>query len=59
MEKFSKLDQNQRKSMTNMQLSLKDVVMWLDIILKEGFHVSPKPFCVFHVQVMKTAVGLK
>ena len=58
MEKFSKLDQNQRMSMTNTQSQLKDVVMWLDIFLKEGLHVSPKPFRIFYVQAMKTAVGL-
>ena len=28
MEKFSKLDQNQRTNMTNTQSQLKDVVMW-------------------------------
>ena len=59
MEKFSKLDQNQRMSMTNTQSQLKDVVMWLDIFLKEGLHVSPKPFRIFYVQATKTAVGLK
>ena len=58
MEKFSKLDQNQGKSMTNTQSQVKDVVMWLDIFLKEGLHVSPKPFRIFYVQAMKTAVGL-
>ena len=31
----------------------------LDIFLKEGLHVSPKPFRIFYVQAMKTAVGLK
>ena len=45
--------------MKNMQSQLKDVVMWLDIFLKEGLHVSPKPFRIFYVQAMKTAVGLK
>ena len=59
MEKFLKLDQNQKTSMTNTQSQLKDVVMWLDIFLKEGLHVSPKPFRIFYVQAMKTAVGLK
>ena len=44
---------------TNTQSQLKDVVMCLDIFLKEGLHVSPKPFRIFYVQVMKTAVGLK
>ena len=39
--------------------TLKDVVMWLDIFLKEGLHVSPKPFRIFYVQATKTAVGLK
>ena len=58
MEKFSKLDQNQGKSMTNTQSQVKDVVMWLDIFLKEGLHVSPKPFRIFYVQAIKTAVGL-
>ena len=58
MEKFSKLDQNQGKSMTNTQSQMKDVVMWLDIFLKEGLHVSPKPFRIFYVEAMKTAVGL-
>ena len=58
MEKFSKLDQNQRTSMTNTQSQLKDKVMWLDIFLKEGLHISPKPFCIFYVQAMATAVGL-
>ena len=58
MEKFSKLEQNQGKSMTNTQSQVKDVVMWLDIFLKEGLHVSPKPFRIFYVQAMKTAVGL-
>ena len=58
MEKFSKLDQNQGKSMTNTQSQVKDVVMWLDIFLKEGLHVSPKPFRIFYVEAMKTAVGL-
>ena len=44
MEKFSKLDQNQKTkyvSMTNTQSQLKDVVMLLDIFLKEGA-VLPK-----------------
>ena len=54
-----KLEQNQKTSMTNTQSQLKDVVMWLDIFLKEGRHVSPKPFCIFYVQEIKTAVGLK
>ena len=58
MEKFSKLEQNQGKIMTNTQSQVKDVVMWLDIFLKEGLHVSPKPFRIFYVQAMKTAVGL-
>ena len=58
MEKFSKLEQNQGKSMTNTQSQVKDVVMWLDIFLKEGLQVSPKPFRIFYVQAMKTAVGL-
>ena len=58
MEKFSKLEQNQGKSMTNTQSQVKDVVMWLDIFLKEGLHVSPKPFRIFYVEAMKTAVGL-
>ena len=31
----------------------------LDIFLKKGLHVSPKPFRIFNVQAMKTAVGLK
>ena len=30
----------------------------LDIFLKEGLHVLPKPFRIFYVQAMKTAVGL-
>ena len=59
MEKFSKLDQNQRASMTNTQPQLKDVVMWLDIFLKVGLHVLPKPFRIFYVEAMKTAVELK
>ena len=59
MEKFSKLDQNQRASMTNAQSQLKHMVMWLDIFLKEGLNVSPKSFRIFYVQAMKTAVGLK
>ena len=46
-------------SMTNMQSQLKDVVMWLDILLKESLHVSQKPFRIFYVQAMKTAVELK
>ena len=50
---------NQKTSMTNTQLQLKDVVLWLDIFLKEGLQVSPKPFHIFYVQAMKTAVGLK
>ena len=58
MEKFSKLEQNQGKSMTNTQSQVKDVVMWLDIFLKEVLHVSPKPFRIFYVQAIKTAVGL-
>ena len=45
--------------MTNTQSQLKDKVMWLDIFLKEGLHISPKPFCIFYLQAMKTAVGLK
>ena len=40
-------------------VELKDVVMWLDIFLKEGLYVSPKPFRVFYVQAMKTVFGLK
>ena len=59
MEKSSKLDQNQKTSMTNTQSQLKDVVMWLDIFLKEGLHVSRKLFRVFYMQAMKPAVGLK
>ena len=59
MEKFSKLDQNQRASMTNAQSQLKHMVMWFDIFLKEGLNVLPKPFRIFYVQAMKTAVGLK
>ena len=31
----------------------------VDIFLKEGLHVSPKPFRIIYVQAMKTAVGLK
>ena len=58
MEKFLKLDQNQRASMTNTQSQLKDVVMCLDIFQK-GLHVSPKPFRIFYVQEIKTAIGLK
>ena len=58
MEKFLKLDQNQGKSMTNTQSQVKDVVMWLNIFLKEGLHVSLKPFRIFYVPAMKTAVGL-
>ena len=27
--------------------------------LKEGLHVSPKPFRIFYVQAMKTAVGFE
>ena len=50
MEKFSKLDQNQKTSMTNTQSQLKDVVMQLDIFLKEGLHVPPKLFRIFYVQ---------
>ena len=50
IEKFSKLDQNQGTSMTNTQSQLKDVVMWLDIFLKEDLHVSPKPFRIFYAQ---------
>ena len=46
-------------SMTNMQSQLNNVVMWLDILLKESLHVSQKPFCIFYVQAMKTAVELK
>ena len=57
MEKFSKFGQNQKTNMTNTQLQLKDVVMWLDIFLKEGLLVSPKPFRIFYVQAMKTAAG--
>ena len=57
MEKFSKFDQNQRTSMTNTQSQLKDVVMWLDIFLKEGLHVSPKPFCC-RVEVTGKRVNL-
>ena len=59
MEKFSKLDQKQRTSMRNTQSQLKYVVMWLDMFLKEGLLVSPKPLRIFYVQAMKTAVGLK
>ena len=59
MEKSSKLDQNQKTSMTNTQSQLKDVVMWLDIFLKEGLHVSRELFRVFYIQAMKPAVGLK
>ena len=59
MEKFSMLDHNQRASMTNTQSQLKDVVMCLDIFQKKGLHVSPKPFRIFYVQEIKTAVGLK
>ena len=55
----SKLDQNQRTSMTNKQSQLKDVMMWLDIFLKEGLYVPPKPFCILYVRAMKTAAGLK
>ena len=29
------------------------------IFLKEGLHVSSKPFCIFYVQAMETVVGLK
>ena len=53
------LDHNQRASMTNTQSQLKDVVMCLDIFQKKGLHVSPKPFRIFYVQEIKTAVGLK
>ena len=31
----------------------------LDIFLKEGLHVSPKPFRIFYMQAMKTVSGLK
>ena len=60
MDKFSNLNQNQRMSMTNTQLQLKDVVMRLDIFLKEGLHVSTSKrvnlgygeelqiFCIIH-----------
>ena len=34
-------------------------VMWLDIFLKEGLHVLPKPFRIFYLQAMKAAIGLK
>ena len=53
------LDQKLRTSMTNTQSQLKDVVMWLDVFLKEGLHVSPKPFRILRVQEMKTVFGLK
>ena len=59
MEKFWKLDQNQRTSMTNRQSQFKDVVMWLEIFLKEGLHGSAKPFRIFYVPAMKTSVGFK
>ena len=59
MEKFSKRDQKQKTSMTNTQSHLKDAVMCLGIFLKEGLHVLTKLFCIFYVQVMKTAVGLR
>ena len=39
-------------------VELKDVVMWLDIFLKEGLYVSPKLFGILYVQAMKTADGL-
>ena len=45
--------------MTDTQSQLKDVMMWLDIFLKEGLHVPPKPFCILYVRAMKTAAGLK
>ena len=32
--------------------------MWLDIFLKEGLHVSSKPFLIFYMQAMKSAVEL-
>ena len=51
--------ENTQLSMANTQSQLKDVVMWLDIFLKEGLHFSPKPFRIFYVQAMTTAVGLK
>ena len=31
---------------------------YADIFLKEGLHISSKPFCIFYVQAMKTAAGL-
>ena len=54
-----KVRPDQRTSITNTQSQLRDVVMWLDIFLKEGLHVSLKAFHIFYVQAMKTAVGLK